>query len=78
LGTIKKGVPQESVHGPLLFLLYNNDLPLGINIDSKLLLYADNTSVLISSPDRQEALPKSLIAPNSINKWCTTNGLSLN
>jgi len=28
--------------------VYSNDLPLGTNIDSKLLLYADDTSVLIS------------------------------
>jgi len=62
----------------LLFLLYINDLPLGINIDFKLLLHADDTSVLISGPDIQEALSTSLIALHIINKWCMTNCLSLN
>ena len=75
--TIKYGEPQGSILGPLLFLLYTNDLPLGINTDSKLLLYADNSSVLISGPNIQEVQSKSLIALDGINKWCTTTGLSL-
>jgi len=74
--TIKNGVPQGYILSPLLFLLYINDLPLGINIDFKLLLYSDDTSILISGPNIQEALSKSLIARDIINKWCMTNCLS--
>jgi hypothetical protein len=50
------------------FLLYINDLPLGTNIDYKLLLYTDDTSVLISGPDFREVQSISLNALDSINK----------
>ena len=44
---ISHGVPQGSVLGPLLFLLYINDLPSALSF-SKAFLFADDTGLLIS------------------------------
>jgi hypothetical protein len=75
---VKYGVPQGSVLGPLLFFIYINDLPLGMNTDYKITLYADDTSVLISGNNTHELQVKSDKALNTLNYWFVNNGISLN
>ena len=43
------GVPQGPILGPLLFLLYVNDMPQAVNSD--ILLYADNTCLIYTGKD---------------------------
>ena len=77
-GVIKHGVPQGSILGPLLFLLYINDLSKTINRKSKPILFVDDTSIIFtnSNPKNFRKYIKSTF--EILNKWFTANRLSLN
>jgi len=56
--TIKNGVPQGSILGPLLFIIYVNDLPHGIKQFANPIIYTDDTSVLVSAKNLEDLKSK--------------------
>ena len=71
------GVPQGSVCGPLLFLLYINDIARSLN-KCKVSLYADDTVLYYSSNNLNQARMAVQADLNNLNNWCNENKLTIN
>ena len=70
-------VPQGSCLGPLLFLLYINDLPCALNC-SKVTMYADDTSLAYSAKDVKDITSTMNAELENLKVWLHGNKLSLN
>ena len=74
---INYGVPQGSVLGPLLFILYTNDLPNTLTV-SKSILFADDTTIYYSHSNLNTLYTNLNKDLQILNDWFKTNKLSLN
>ena len=75
---LRRGVPQGSVLGPVLFSLYINDLPTFLPASVKTSLYADDLAIWTSSPSVKCATAVVQAALNRLVEWSSKWRLPLN
>ena len=70
--SVQSGVPQGSILGPILFVLFINDIAADIDSSSGICLYADDTKLFreVKSFEDQLKLQKDI---NSLTAWATLN-----
>ena len=75
LETVTCGVPQGSILGPLLFIVYANDMV--DEVDCSLFLYADDSALIVRGKNIKDIETKLTLEMETVSKWLITNKLSL-
>lgn len=74
---MKTGVPAGSILGPILFLIYINDLPSVISNYCLVLLFADDCKLIMRVRTIEDAI-KFQAEIDKLNNWCISNKLAVN
>jgi hypothetical protein len=77
LNNITHGVPQGSILGPLLFIIYVNDIQ-NVSNFMELLLFADDTNLLTADSDWDKLVENTNLELDKLSLWFKANKLSLN
>ena len=77
LENIVCGVPHGSILGPLLFVIYINDI-CNVSIILKCVLFADDASIFISNKDIAKLYCETSRKLNKLYIWLSVNKLSIN
>ena len=76
LQNVKCGVPQGSILGPLLYLIYVNDI--SNSCSTNILSFADDTTLYSSNSDVKQLISNANSHINDLFQWFCANKLSLN
>ncbi|EFA12829.1 putative RNA-directed DNA polymerase from transposon BS-like Protein [Tribolium castaneum] len=75
-GHIKYGVPQGSILGPVLFLVYLNDLENSMDKNILTIMYADDTSLGIPINKKENVVPIKKRMIRDADEWFAANKLA--